>query len=228
MTHEVDFLIHGALWREVSETLARLRLRPISDTELIGNYHLSANWRYYEGNVDSKRVGLLISGIGRRRTRQGLKWLRRIRIPKRIISLGTGGALEPSLPLNQIWIGEWVASLANFAEEGRYQLDIPSETEKLGRGGLITAANPILRAVVRDQVRQTTGAQVVDMEGVAVARWGAKVDRPVTIVRVLTDYADERGQREYSRQVASASRLLSNFCYDLILESDRFWRDSKV
>jgi nucleoside phosphorylase len=228
MSTEIDFLIHGAIWREVSETLARLKLRPANPNDLIGNYHLSAQWKYYEGTVDSKVVGLITSGIGRRRTRQALKWLRRLRLPKRVISIGTGGALDPTMPLGEPWISSWVASLANFRTEGKYDLYIPVGLESLNPGGLITAAKPMLREKVRDQVRQMTDARVVDMEGVAVARWGAKHDIPVTIIKVLTDYSDEGATREYSRQIANASTLLSRFCYDFIMEPDRFWPDSKA
>ena len=71
-----------------------------------------------------------------------------------------------------------------------------------------------------------TGADVVDMEGVAVARWGKKHDRPVSIIKVLTDYSDEGAEREYSQQVTSASRLLSKFCYDIIMDADRIWSGS--
>jgi nucleoside phosphorylase len=228
MITEIDFLIHGAIWREVSETLARLRLRPADPNDLIGNYHISAQWKYYEGEVDAKRVGLITSGIGRRRTRQALKWLRRIRLPKRVISIGTGGALDPRMQLGQPWIGGWVASLSNFHTEGKYNLYIPTGLENLNTGGLITAAKPVLREKVREQVRQMTDARVVDMEAVAVARWGAKHDLPVTIIKVLTDYSDEGANREYSRQIANASRLLSRFCYDFIMDTDRFWPGSKA
>ncbi|KPL07145.1 hypothetical protein AMJ86_05620 [bacterium SM23_57] len=226
MVSEIDLLIHGALWREVSETLARLKLRPADRDELVGNYHLSAHWKYYEGDVNSLRVGLIITGIGRRRTRQALKWLRRIRIPNHILSIGTGGALDPEMSLGKLWIANWVASLSNYQSEGKYDLVIPEILKTMDSGGLITAANPVLRETVRDQIREGTGAQVVDMEGVAVARWGAKHDRPVTIVKVLTDYSAKGAEREYSQQIATASRLLSDFCHDLIVESHRLWSDS--
>ena len=228
MNTEIDFLIHGAIWREVSETLTRLKLRPADPNDLIGNYHLSAQWKYYEGVVDSRRVGLITSGIGRRRTRQALKWLRRLRFPKRVISIGTGGALDPRMTLGQPWIGNWAASLSNFHTEGKYDLYVPAGMEILDAGGVITAAKPVLREKVREQVRIMTNAHIVDMEAVAVARWGAKHEIPVTIIKVLTDYSDEGAEREYSRQIANASRLLSQFCYDFIMEPDRFWPDSKA
>ncbi len=226
MMQNIDFLIHGACWREVSETVVRMKLRPVDPEQLVGKYHRHAQWKYYEGVLDSKKVGLIISGIGRRRTRQALKWIRRIREPERVVSIGTAGALDPAIPLREIWIASWVASLSNFQTEGKHQLVVPDGIKPIYSGGLMTAASPVLREFVRNQIRQNTGASAVDMEGVAVARWAKKHDFPVTIVKVITDLADESAEREYSQQVTNASKVLSDFCYDLIMDSDRFWRDS--
>jgi nucleoside phosphorylase len=223
MSTEINFLIHGALWREVSDTLARLKLRPLKEDEVVGRYHLSAQWKYYEGDVNTKRVGLLISGIGRRRTRQALKWIQRFRTPKHVISIGTAGALNPELPLGELRMAPWVASLSNMHSEGKLFLDVPDTLKHLSCGGLMTAATPVLREKVREQIRESTGADLVDMEGVAVARFGRKHEYPVTIVKVLTDHSDEGAVREYSHQVTSASQMLSKFCYDIILDSHRIW-----
>jgi adenosylhomocysteine nucleosidase len=198
----------------------------VDPEQLVGKYHRHAQWKYYEGILDSKQVGLIISGIGRRRTRQGLKWIRRIREPERVVSIGTAGALNPALPLGEIWIASWVASLSNFQTEGKYQLVLPTSTKPGDSGGLMTAASPILREFVRNQIQQNTGASAVDMEGVAVARWAKKHNFPATIVKVITDLADEGAEREYSQQVTNASKILSDYCYDFIVDSDRFWRDS--
>ena len=226
MIPKIDFLIHGACWREVAETVMRLKLRPVDPEQLVGKYHRHAQWKFYEGELDSKQVGLIISGIGRRRTRQALKWIRRIREPERVVSIGTAGALDPALSVGGIWIASWVASLSNLQTEGKYQLVVPDGTKPSDIGGLMTTASPVLREFVRNQIRQNTGASAVDMEGVAVARWAKKHDFPITIIKVITDLADESAEREYSQQVTNASKVLSDFCYDLIMDSDRFWRDS--
>jgi nucleoside phosphorylase len=228
MNREIDLLIHGALWREVSATLSRLKLRPVEQSDLTGSYYVNAQWKYYEGSLNSKRVGLIISGMGRRRTRQALKWLRRLRDPKRIVSIGTGGALDSKIPLGQIWLVEWVASLSNIHSEGKYFLEIPEALKKHDSGGLVTVAKPILKQEIRDQIREGCGAKAVDMEGVAVARWAKKRDLPYSIVKVLTDYSNESTIREYTKQVASASKLLSNFCYDIIMEWPRIWPDTQA
>lgn len=226
MIQKIDFLIHGACWREVSETVVRLKLRPVDPDQLVGKYHRHAQWKYYEGELDAKQVGLIISGIGRRRTRQALKWIRRIREPNRVLSIGTAGALDSALSVGGIWIASWVASLSNLQTEGKYQLVVPDGIKSNDIGGLMTVASPVLREFVKTQIRQNTGASAVDMEGVAVARWTKKHDFPITIIKVITDLADEGAEREYSHQVTNASKVLSDFCYDLILDSDRFWQDS--
>jgi adenosylhomocysteine nucleosidase len=76
---------------------------------------------------------------------------------------------------------------------------------------LVTGDVFVAGGAVRDRL-VAAGADLVDMEGYAVARAGAALGIPVRLIKHVTDSADDEAARNWATGVAESSRVLGQWC----------------
>jgi hopanoid-associated phosphorylase len=107
-----------------------------------------------------------------------------------IISIGVGGALDPSLSVGDIVVGAEV-----LRPRGRWETD-PAWTARLmarlpgARAGAVYGSNDmVLHTLDKAKLRAQGGAVLADMESHVAARLAAARKLPFAVVRVVSDTA---------------------------------------
>jgi len=111
-----------------------------------------------------------------------------------IFNVGFAGCLNPGLALGQVVLvnrimaeGEEPVLLEGFnqtlAEKYCKRYNLPLAT-------LLTVENPLTSVTKRDELRQSTGADVVDMEGHRLYSLAKKKNIAVVSMKVISDNAD--------------------------------------
>lgn len=127
--------------------------------------------------------------------------------PSLVVNVGTAGALRPGL-----------TGLHEIGEVRQHDLDdgaLHALTGRhfgppvpLGAGPvLVTGDVFVTGGPLRDRLL-AAGADLVDMEGYAVARAAAALDVAVRLVKHVSDAADESAARSWAASVAESSRVL--------------------
>jgi adenosylhomocysteine nucleosidase len=113
---------------------------------------------------------------------------------------------------------EVAANLERLKAAVQDRLDAPV------RLGAITTADYFLNcAATRDELHARLGADAIDMESGAVAQIAAAWDRPLYVIRTLSDLAGEDSHIDYPRLAAMAARASALCVVQLlaILETQR-------
>ena len=131
--------------------------------------------------------------------------------PGLVVNVGTAGALRAG-----------VSGVHEVGEVRQHDLDDGALHALTGRhfgpslvlgpgrvlvtGDVFVAGGP-----VRDRL-VASGADLVDMEGYAVARAATALGVPVRLVKHVSDTADEGAARDWAAGVAGSSRVLGEWC----------------
>jgi adenosylhomocysteine nucleosidase len=159
--------IVAALEREVRPVVKEWR---VSDKE-----HAGRRFRFFEDGD----IVLVCGGIGSEAARRAAEAVIAIYVPKLIYSAGFAGALDPALKVADIVQPRRVV---NAGDGSRVHLD-------RGEGVLVSfgsIATPEQKAGLRDSY----GAQAVDMEAAAVARAAEARGVGFAVVKVISDEFD--------------------------------------
>jgi adenosylhomocysteine nucleosidase len=108
-----------------------------------------------------------------------------------VVSFGLCGALDPSLKVGDLVIGEAVADAddsydADAAWTARIGVLLPEA--KVGR--FAGAQRPVASAAEKAELRRRTGAVAVDLESFSVAKLARWFGVPFAVVRAVSDAAD--------------------------------------
>lgn len=132
--------------------------------------------------------------------------------PSRLINLGTAGALRDGLSgvfeissvLQHDFSGELIAQMTGKPFPNEVGLDTATD---LPTARLATGDAFISDSEVRDRLGER--ADLVDMEGYAVARVGRSYGIPVTLLKQVSDSADESAKRTWFDAVDRGARELA-------------------
>jgi adenosylhomocysteine nucleosidase len=142
-----------------------------------------------EGECSGKLVGLVLTGMGRARAQRGLEILIDGHHPRWVVSAGFGGALDPSLKRNDIFMPAEVVNV----EGSRFAIDVSlppgSEAHGLRTGRLLTVDEFVRKASEKAELREKFGADVVDMETSSLAALCGDRGMRFLAVRVISDEA---------------------------------------
>jgi adenosylhomocysteine nucleosidase len=89
---------------------------------------------------------------------------------------------------------------------------------RISEGVIVTGDSFVSSAVMRDELRGTLKASVVEMEGAAVAQVCARFGVPLIVIRSVTDRAEAQAQPSYERFVDLASRNAADFAVATVRE----------
>jgi adenosylhomocysteine nucleosidase len=142
-----------------------------------------------EGECGGKLVGLVLTGMGRARAQKGLEILLDGHRPRWVVSAGFGGALDPTLKRNDVFLPGEVVNV----EGSRFAIDLVlpagSERQGLRTGRLLTVDEMVRKATEKAELRQRFEADVVDMETSSLAALCGDRGVKFLAVRVISDEA---------------------------------------
>jgi nucleoside phosphorylase len=123
--------------------------------------------------------------------------------PAVIINFGICGALHSGIKLNQNYLAKSVNY--NGAKEIilSHDLDLlkslPKSRLALPVARLITVKEPVLDSQSREELRQNTHCELVDMEAYYIALCARRLGIPVIILKQVTDHANEKAKEQIRR-----------------------------
>lgn len=147
-----------------------------------------------EGMLGDLVVVLIVAGAGRALAGKGTKRLIDGHRPRWIVSLGFGGALDPALKRNDVFIaGEIVDASTPEAPPRVIECPLadspPKPKARFVSGRLLTASKIIRTAAEKATLREQFAADVVDMETAAVAKVCADRGQRFLSIRAISDEA---------------------------------------
>ncbi|MFC8450823.1 nucleosidase [Kitasatospora sp. NPDC057223] len=162
-----------------------------------------------------ERLPVLLTGIGKINAAASLATvLARGERPSEIVNLGTAGALRPG------WAGTH-----QVAQVLQHDIDTPVLRALTGRtyGAPITVGEdegPTLATgdlfvsdpAARDRLALT--ADLVDMEGYALATVAQRAEVPIRLVKHVSDEAGEGAARTWRESVDACARILADWAHD--------------
>ena len=150
-------------------------------TECWENLHavsLPVHWAR-AGSFRGKEMLAVANGVGQERAVAVLNTIQNI---SAIVSIGTCGALDPSLQVADIVV-------ATSVTDGRNSW--PARPLSGARSGFIYSARQIARTHQEKKILRDAGADAVEMEAVGLAEAAYRLDIPFYCVKVVSDVADE-------------------------------------
>ncbi|MCC6680923.1 MAG: hypothetical protein IT445_08475 [Phycisphaeraceae bacterium] len=124
--------------------------------------------------------GCMVTGMGPQRMCEALEHIDASRRNGRVILIGFAGGLDPRLASGDL------LRIGRVLHEG----DPPIELDESGGATLLTADTLVASPRQKSELRQTTGADAVDMESYFAARLMQQRGIPLTIFRGITDPSD--------------------------------------
>ena len=144
-----------------------------------------------EGECAGKLVAMIVTGMGRQAARRGAQLLIDGHRPRWVVSVGFGGALNPSLARFDLVLATEVLDL----EGHRYAMDLTmpdragGEGPRLQTGRLLTVDSIVRTAAEKADLHRRFGADVVDMETSAVAALCSERSLRFLSIRIISDDA---------------------------------------
>ena len=158
-------------------------------------------FKYHQGLLAGRNYVLVESGVGCERALQATDHLLSIFKPGRILSAGFAGALDPQLTRHAIY---WPTRIISADDA------IPVPDGKHPKT-LLTVDQVADTREEKRRLREATGADLVDMESYAVARYCREKNIPFQSVRIVFDLADEELPKEIRRLTAPKQSLARQF-----------------
>ncbi|MGD9602509.1 MAG: hypothetical protein AB7O21_17675 [Gammaproteobacteria bacterium] len=151
-------------------------------------------------------VLVMVSGIGLANATRAATALLRESAPRHVVNAGIAGALGTRFALGDVAHVEAVAEAADAGVPAAEFLALVTPPHGLPRARLVSRAAPVFDRALRAALAVT--ADLVDMEGAAVARACAAAGVPCTLLKAVSDFADDRATLH--RHLAFASRRLAD------------------
>ena len=149
---------------------------------------------------------ILVTGVGKVCAASSVAAILSRRRPSRLINLGTAGALRPGLTGTHV-IGRVIQH--DFDNETIFSLTGAHFGEPVELGdGPVLASGDVFVSGGEPRARLAARADLVDMEGYAVARVARAFGLPVTLVKDVSDSAGEEAGKSWNETLdACAERL---------------------
>lgn len=107
-----------------------------------------------------------------------------------VISIGLGGALSPLLNVADVVIGDKIVTPSQHWDcHAVWRNRLASLLPQAHQGAVLGSDVAIAQASAKTALYEDTGALVVDMESQVVARFAAKRNLPLAVLRVISDDA---------------------------------------
>ncbi len=153
---------------------------------------------FHEGTIAGARVAWCVGGTGRERASRAARLLLDGHRPRAFVSAGFAGGLDASLARGSV-----VRPTAVSGPEGCGLIHLGAA----GQGGLIlvTVDRIVRTAAEKQSLAEATGAAIVDMETLAVAKLASEAGLPCYAVRVVSDAAGDELPADLGRLIEPQS-----------------------
>lgn len=156
----------------------------------VRSYRTGTRFRVIEGECGGKLTAVAISGPGRKAARRATEILWNGHRPRRLISAGFAGALDPTIAKNEVVLPDEIVDESGASHRLETRL-LSARKEGVRRGKLLTVDRPATTPAEKAALRTRFGADLVDMESSASAAFCAERGVRFLSVRVITDAADD-------------------------------------
>jgi adenosylhomocysteine nucleosidase len=124
---------------------------------------------------------ILVTGMGTQCATNAVQSHLAARCPRLVITCGFAGGLDPAHPLGQV--------LADCSQAGPFRE--PVRRAHLPEGRFAHSDQVLISAAEKGRLRQTTGADAVEMESTAIVSLCRERNIPALMLRVISDTARE-------------------------------------
>lgn len=159
---------------------------------------------------------VLVTGVGKVNAAVAVASILAEHSPARVVNLGTAGALHDGMTGTHV-IGSVVQhdldDEAIFALAGLHF----GETLRLADDGPTLATGDAFVSDAATRLRLAQRADLVDMEGYAIARAALHAGVPVTLVKQVSDNADEGAGRSWRQTVDDCAEVLGAWVHAHLL-----------
>jgi adenosylhomocysteine nucleosidase len=161
---------------------------------------------------------VLVTGPGKVCAASALSAVLARQRPSRLLNLGTAGALRAGLSGPQVVGRVWQH---DFDDEGIFALTGGhyGEPIELAAGGPVLASGDAFISGGAARERLAASADLVDMEGYALARVARDFGLEVTLVKVVSDGAGEGAARTWRESVAACAAQLGAWVRREVLDA---------
>jgi adenosylhomocysteine nucleosidase len=169
-------------------------------TEAAGLEDLLGNPRTLRGNgfratlgwIEGRRVGLVVSGMGRQAAQRATEALIDGHAPRWVVSAGFSGGLCPGAKIGDIVLAEEVCDCGGNRLPVELKIDRDSARHpRLHLGRILTADRLICLPDEKMAMGRQHEAVAVDMESMAVAQACRHGETPFLAVRIISDDVEE-------------------------------------
>lgn len=141
-----------------------------------------------------------------------------------ILNVGFGGALNPNLALGEVVLVDKILCIKENKIEK--QLIVGTKTQdialdfarekKISFVSLLTAQNPVTDSILRDELRQKTKADIVDMEGSYLLKAAGSLKVPFVSLKLVSDNADNDTMLNVKQYGKRWSKILGEVAFDFL------------
>lgn len=195
-------------------------------------------------NIDQHEVYIGLSGIGKTNAAITLASLLAVVDIDLIFVTGSAGALSKDVKLNDLVLANQLAYYdADSTQSGNYVIgQIPQEpaifdTKNLfltmfedflrarkidfHQGLILTGDSFVAKESMKDQIRKDfpTGLGV-EMEGASFAQVARQFDKPIIILRAISDNGDEQAGFDFDKFVKEAGKRAANMIVDFLNDNE--------
>lgn len=155
---------------------------------------------------------ILISGMGPEAAERCTRYALRARGATLILNAGLCGSLSGEIKPGTLHVinHTCAGTLPREGETAPAELDLPFDPDpwpELARHRLVTVAQPVFGGPERERLGRL--AELVDMEGHAVACVARQAGIPCLLLKGVSDQADEEGRRQLRQNLARVSEALA-------------------
>ena len=155
-------------------------------------------------------IYLLETGMGNRlKDDHLLRQIQKVQ-PALFINYGICGSLDSRLEIKSVFRIDRVCSKS----EQPISLHLPPgfdsvfEPAKIPAAHLLTVEQPVLQEAQRENLFRKSGCPLVDMEGYFLAKLAEKLSRPLIMIKLVSDSADEQAVETVRKNKQSYQKIL--------------------
>lgn len=154
---------------------------------------------WLSGQIQGLKLVAAVTGLGCRRALEVLEALLEEKPISAILHIGFAGALDPTLRAGQVvQVGRLINTRGQILDLARHGLVVPKplvppdsavQQENPSDLAMISVDYLVATPQAKRQLRQQTGAALVDMESFAVVRSAMERNIPIAVIRAVSDTA---------------------------------------
>ena len=134
-------------------------------------------------DFDNRKINVLITGIGKIKTKKILSDVSDFIENGLIINIGIAGSLN-----NKLQIGDWFSVNKIFSDDKVIETD---NCSVFHTASILTSDSEITNEEIKQKHHKKYSADLVDMESFYIAKFAKRKNMPCRIIKMVSDHANE-------------------------------------